>query len=46
VLPLEGLGTARPSASPAPSSSGMPSRDCDWIEIDILYDMYPEETTW
>ena len=46
TLPLEPMETVEPSASPAPTVSAGPSVDCDWIDIDILYDMYPEETTW
>jgi hypothetical protein len=46
TLPLPPLATPVPSVSPAPSTSSSPTRDCEWIVIDILYDMYPEETTW
>ena len=46
TLPLDPMETVEPSVSPAPTVSASPSVDCDWIEIDILYDMYPEETTW
>lgn len=46
TLPLPPLETESPSVSPAPTVSAAPTMDCDWIDINILYDMYPEETTW
>lgn len=46
MLPLPPLDTESPGVSPAPTVSAEPTMDCDWIEINILYDMYPEETTW
>lgn len=45
-LPLPPLESEAPSVSPAPSVSSSPTVDCDWIDVEILHDMYPEETTW
>ncbi|KAL3798683.1 hypothetical protein HJC23_004434 [Cyclotella cryptica] len=46
TVPLAPLESEAPSVSPVPSASLSPSVDCDWVVIDILYDMYPEETSW
>ena len=46
TLPLPPMETSKPSVSPSPTVSFEPTQDCDWVDIDILYDMYPEETTW
>lgn len=46
TVPLPPMETAKPSVSPSPTVSLEPTQDCEWVDIDILYDMYPEETTW
>jgi hypothetical protein len=33
-----------PSSSSVPSSSSAPTETCYWIDITIVYDLYPEET--
>ena len=35
-----------PSVSVAPSTSSFPTQTCFWVNISIIYDSYPEETSW
>lgn len=36
--------TARPS--PSPTVSFAPTENCYWVEVDIVYDSFPTETSW
>ena len=45
-LPLPELASESPSQSSQPTSSPAPTQDCTYIDISILFDSFPDETSW